>query len=313
MTIGIGAYGPNAGRAVYDALAAAEKIGVGAIGGFVTYAAIGAGGVVLRSETQRGGATTLFTEGETTGVAPLPAIAEARLAALISSGPDRPGPLAQFLPADPRGGLVTGHRIPNTLGANGKKMNEGAMELLLAGRPAQEAVDQVIAASPEADCGLIAIDKDGGAYFRNTERVIRRPDVGTALRRDEATGAVVVVIHNAIRPFPVLASVAAAVALETMVGAGAPKGAVTINAGTPIEMGPENAVHCDAAGVARRVTTTDPAIGVRGEIGAAIYLNSVVYLDGGAVGHTTFEPITSIEGGRLTELSGKDSLRISYR
>ena len=44
MTIGIGACGPHAGRAVFDALAAAEKVGTGAIGGFVTYAAIGEGG-----------------------------------------------------------------------------------------------------------------------------------------------------------------------------------------------------------------------------------------------------------------------------
>ena len=313
MTIGIGAYGPNAGRAVFDALAAAEKVGAGAIGGFVTYAAIGEDGEQLRSQTQRGGTSTLFTEGETTGVAPPESFASARVAGVISSGPDRPAPLAQYVPADPRGGLVTGHRIPPTTGVNGKPMNGDVLERLVAGEPAARAVEEVVAANPEGDCGLIAIDMLGGAHCRNTERVLRRPDVGTALRRDEASGAVVAVLHNAIRPWPVLAELVAAVALDTMIGQGEPTGWVTIDAGTPIGMGPENAVHCDPAGVAERVTTTDPAIGERGELGAAIYLASAVYIGGELVGRTTFEPITSIENGRLAVLSGKASLRMSYR
>ena len=77
-------------------------------------------------------------------------------------------------------------------------------------------------------------------------------------------------------------------------------------------MGEENAVICDAAGMAERVTTTDPAIGVRGELGAAIYLASAVYIEGALAGHTMFEPITSIEKGRFTLLSGKKTLRMSY-
>ena len=313
MTIGIGAYGPDAGRAVYDALAAAEKVGAGAIGGFVTCAAIGENGKELRSETQRGGTSTLFTEGETTGVEPPDDFAAARVAGVISSGPDRPAPLAQYVPADPRGGLVTGHRIPPTTGVNGKPMNWDVLERLVAGESAARAVNEVVGANPEGDCGLIAINVKGGAHCRNTERVLRRPDVGTALRRDEASGAVVAVLHNAIRPWPVLAELVAAVALDTMVGVGEPAGWVTIEAGTPIGMGPENAVHCDAAGVAERVTTTDPAIGERGELGAAIYLASAVYVGGELVGRTTFEPITSIENGRFAVLSGKASLRMSYR
>jgi len=313
MTIGIGAYGPNAGRAVFDALAAAEKVGAGAIGGFVTYAAIGDNGEDYRSETQRGGTSTLFTEGETTGVEPPEDFARARVAGVISSGPDRPPPLAQYVPADPRGGLVTGHRIPPTTGINGKPMNRDVLERLVGGESAVQAVDEVVGSNAEGDCGLIAIDMRGGAHCRNTERVLRRPDVGTALRRDEASGAAVAVLHNAIRPWPVLAELVAAVAMETMVGEGEPKGWVTIEAGTPIGMGPENAVHCDPSGAAERVTTTDPAIGERGELGAAIYLASAVYVGGDLVGRTTFEPITSIENGRFAVLSGKASLRMSYR
>jgi len=312
MTIGIGAYGQNAGRAVYDALAAVEKVGTGAIGGFVTYAAIDGNGEVLRSETQRGGTLTLFTEGETTGVEPPPAVAETRMAGVISSGPDRPEPLAPYLPADPRGGLVTGHRIPPTTSVNDKRMNWEVMELLVEGKTAEQAIDEVMGANPESDCGLIAIDKNGGAHCRNSDRVLRRPDVGATLRRDEKSGSTVAVLYNAIRPYSILAELAAAVALQTMIGNVQPNGWVTINSGTPIEMGEENAVICDAAGMAERVTTTDPAIGVRGELGAAIYLASAVYIEGALAGHTMFEPITSIEKGRFTLLSGKKTLRMSY-
>ncbi len=313
MTIGIGAYGPNAGRAVFEALAAAEKVGRGAIGGFVAFAAIGEDGVLHRAETQRGGSTTLFTEGETTGVAPPAAVGAARLAGVISSGPDRPEPLAQYLTADPAGGLVTGHRIPPTGGARGAPMNGEALALLVAGKSAREAVETVIGANPEADCGLIAVDLGGGVHVRNTDRVARRPDLGLARRDDPASGAAVAVLHNAITPHPELADLVAALTLGTMVGVPEPAGWITIEAGTPIEMGPENAVICDAEGQAERVTTTDPAIGERGELGAAIYLASAVYVGGTLAGRTMFEPITATEAGRLKSLSGKASLRMSYR
>ena len=313
MTIGIGAYGSNAGRAVYDALKAAEKVGSGAIGGFVTFAAIGEGGALYRAETQRGGSMTLFTEGETTGVEPPAVVATARFAGLISSGPDRPEPLAQYLTANAKGGLVTGHRIPPATGVSGEAMNCEALGLLTSGKSAVEAVDRVIDSNPEADCGLIAIDIRGGVHLRNTKRAGRRPDLGLALKQDEESGATVGVLHNAITPHPVLAELIAAIALGTMIGAREPAGWVTITAGTPVEMGLENAVYCNAAGTAERITTTDPAIGERGELGVAIYLESAVYLEGALVGHTTFEPITATENGRLLSLSGRISLRMSYR
>ncbi len=51
--------------------------------------------------------------------------AHARHAALMSSGPNRPSPLAQFTPGDARVGLVTGHRLPNTVGAGGDPPERG--------------------------------------------------------------------------------------------------------------------------------------------------------------------------------------------
>ena len=124
MTIGIGAIGPNAGLAVFKGLQAAERVGTGSIGGFAVFAAISEDGPLFMSETQRGGTATLFTAGETSGVLPPSEIAAAPYAAVMSSGPDRPAPLSQFLAADPAIGLVTGHRLPNARGARRRRIKQ---------------------------------------------------------------------------------------------------------------------------------------------------------------------------------------------
>jgi hypothetical protein len=313
MTIGIGAYGPRAGYAVYAGLSAAEKIGRGAIGGFVTYAAITADGRLLRHETQRGGSTTLFIDGETTGVSPPPEVSEATAAAVISSGPERPVPLSQFLTADASGGLVTGHRLPNAMSINGTPMNVEALVHLCAGRPAQEAVDLVLDQNREADIGLIVIDLRGHAYARNSDRVKRRPDLGHARAEDPHAGAVVEVLHNAIRPYPTLASVVASVVLGSMIGEPQPAGWITIKAGVPLVVGDENAVHVNSDLVATRVVTTDPMLGSGRHICAGIYLGSCVYREAMRLGRTMFEPITTVEDGRITQMSGQQTLRMSFR
>jgi hypothetical protein len=313
MTIGIGAFGPNAGYAVYAGLAAAESIGRGAIGGFATYAAITADDRLLRHETQRGGSSTLFIDGESTGVAPPEEVARATAAAVISSGPERPEPLAQFLAADPKGGLVTGHRLPNGLSVEGKPLNLEALAHLVAGRTAREAVDLVIDRNREADVGLIAVDRRGHAYSRNSDRVQRRPDLGQARAEDPAAGAVVEVLHNAIRPHPALAAMVAAIVLEAMVGAAEPTGWVRIEAGVLLELGQENAVHCGPDLVATRIVTTDPILTQGRHACAAIYLGSAVYRESTLIGRTMFEPITTVEDGRITEMSGQATIRMSFR
>ncbi|MFP4126312.1 MAG: DUF6963 family protein, partial [Alphaproteobacteria bacterium] len=119
MTIGIAATGAGAGLAVFAALRAVERVGRGAIGGFASFVAISEAGELVQAETQRGGTATLFVDGEATGVAPPAAVAQARFAAVMSSGPDRPPPLARFTPGDAAVGLVSGHRLPNMPGVDG--------------------------------------------------------------------------------------------------------------------------------------------------------------------------------------------------
>lgn len=312
MTIGIGAFGPKAGLAVYRALRAAEKVGTGSIGGFATFAAITDDGRAVVSVTQRGGASTAFTDGEATGIEPWPEFATAKVAAVISSGPDRRGDLTKFIPVDPTVGLVTGHRIPQATGYNGKPMNADALARMQAGASATDVATAVICESPEADCGLICVDLAGRIGVDNTARVLRRPDVARVLREDKETGTTVAVLQNSIYPLGAIAELAAAVAIETMAAARGPKGFLSIAAGTPITMGEEDAVFCDSSGRALRVTTTDPAVGIRGERGS-VYLGSAVWLGETLAGRTTFESIASVESGRLALFNGKGELHISYR
>lgn len=311
MTIGIGAYGPNAGRAVYEALCTAEAVGRGAIGGFASFAAIGGDGRLYRAATQRGGSRTLFTEGESTGVPPPAAIATALAAVVISSGPDRPEPLEQFVAGDAMAGLVTGHRLPNGPAASGQPLNVEVLDALRSAHSARVAVDAVIEANLEADVGLIAVDLKGGVHARNSARVARRPDLGEAKLEDAATGAAVAVLHNAIRPRSGLAALVAAVALEVMKGEPEPVCWITIVAGIPVRLGSENAVCCDTDLVAREVRTTDPLMVAGRRVGAAIYLASRVYgADGGLIGLTTFEPIVTVEDGIVRTMSGQTTVRI---
>src|SRR5690606_7545797 len=238
MTIGIGAAGPNAGLAVFKALAAAEAVGAGAIGGFAVFAALTGNGRLFRAETQRGGSATLFTEGETTGTAPPPEIAAAPFAALMSSGPDRPAPLAQFLAAS-ESGLVTGHRLPNTPGADGRAVNEAVLAAMAAGRSAEQSLSLVLEKDPDVDAGMIALGPERGLFALNSRLVAARPDLGGATL--VSGDAAVAVLHNAIRPATELAPLVAAVALGIMAPPHLIAGHAVVRAGTPVALA--NA-HC---------------------------------------------------------------------
>jgi hypothetical protein len=313
MTIGIAASGPNAGLAVYRSLAAVEKVATGAIGGFCTYAAIDVeGGRLYRAETQRGGTSTLFVDGESTGVGPPDSAAQARVAGLMSSGPDRPAPLAQFVPAEAEVGLITGHRLPNAMGIKGRPLNLEIFDRLRAGMSASEAVNEVLDADSKADAGVIAVDRAGTVYARNSDRVSRRPDLGHARREDLSTGAVVEVIHNAIFPVGSLAGLAADLALGVMVPNNHSDGEFKVHAGAPVVYGKENRVLLDG-NVAVRIETTDQRIVTGCHNCAAIYLGARVMKDGLNIGRTVLEPNVIVQDGRIVKMSGQTSIRIGYR
>lgn len=312
MTIAIGAYGRRAGQAVYESLRASEHIGTGSLGGFATFAAITADGILLRAETQRGGSATLFTAGETTGVEPPANVANAIAAGVISSGPDRPVPLAQFVPADSRFGLVTGHRLPQSTGIDGRPLNVAALEGLRAGLSAEAAIAQVLDANPEADAGLLAVDMKGGVAAGNSARVKRRHDLGVAHRTGKTHDVRVAVLQNSIKPFPSLADLIADIALEVMIGEPVSIGVIVVKAGMPVILGPEALIEVDANSVATRLVTTDPLVMKGAHLCAPIYAGSPVYRGGRIIGYSRLEPIVELRDGLIVSLIGQASMRIDY-
>jgi hypothetical protein len=161
--------------------------------------------------------------------------------------------------------------------------------------------------------GFIAVDCHGNVHARNSDRVKRRPDLGSAEHRESDRSIAVAVLHNAITPYPVLAELVAQVALDILRGESEPDGWITLVSGIPLAHGPENAVYCDARGEAVRVVTTDGSM-VRGrQVGAAVYIHSTIYRDGERLGLTQFEPIVTVVDGIIETMSGQQRLPMSYR
>jgi hypothetical protein len=205
MTIGIGAFGPNAGASVLAGWAEAERTGEGSIGGFAVACAITGGGETISLECQRGGLPTVLAEQA--GSSELGAFSSAPIAAVITSGPDRPEPLSQFLVSGPSG-LVTGHRLPNRASAHGRPMNVEALAHIGTGISPDVAVAQVAAENPEVDAGLIAVTRDA-IGLADTRLVLAREDGGALLERGCGWG--LAILHNSIVPVAGYARAVAAV------------------------------------------------------------------------------------------------------
>ena len=309
MTIGIAAHGPNAGLAVVRALAAVEAVGRGAIGGFVSLVALTADGKVLRAATQEGGSGALLRNGAR-GIPG--AIGAATTAGLMSSGPDRPEPLSQFTPADAGVGLVTGHRMPNTIGVNGLNLNDEVLALMREGLGPEEAVGRVVAANPEVDAGIIALAPDGRLHAANTQHVARRGDAGQALRGSPEDGAVVAVLHNAIHPHRPLALLAAEVAMDVMQPEDRPDGWITFRQGVRLAPGPANAVDVGADGAVETIIVENPKF-LDGRWSLGIGYETRVMRGAKPVAVVLYEPYMVVEAGQLCTIDGQTSLSVPIR
>ncbi len=314
MTLAIGVVGPQAGKAVFDAMQAVEKIASGSIGGFVTFVAIDAQGQIFRAETQRGGSRTLFSDGTRLLTAPPSDIAACEIAGVITSGPDRPDPLSKFIAAAPNVGLVTGHRSPHTKGVNGMVLNQDVLSGLIQGETIQQSVDRVLDANPQCDAGFIAIDCSKNMYSRNSKRVDSRPDVGQwqAVSPDGATR--VHVLHNAMTPHfyrdSLLSHLAAEIALETSVAHTQSAKSVTLVSGLTVEAGAEDAVYCDKGGRIVRIVTADTQL-LKGHVEAAVlYLGTPVMAEGQYLGKVNFEPIVTMEDGVVIHANAMREVQI---
>lgn len=309
MTIGIAAFGPNAGNAIVRALAAIEAVGRGAIGGFVSLVAITPLGEIARAETQRGGTSGLYPGG----IDDMPAIiAEARIAGLISSGPDRPEPLRQFTPADPETGLVTGHRLPNANGAAGMPLNVEVLSLMREGLSPQDAVERVTAANPEVDAGILALAVDGRVYAADTAHVRKRGDRGQVIAGSVAQGAVAAALHNAIRPHRPIAALAAEIALDAMQPQDRPDAWITFRQGTPLVAGSSSGVNIGADGSVDCVLVDDRKF-LTGSWCLGVGFEAKVFRHSKAVAVMIYEPFMIVEDGTLRSIDGRAELPVPIR
>src|SRR6218665_3058685 len=168
--------------------------------------------------------------------------------------PARPEPLVQFLPGAAGIGLVTGHRHPSRPGRDGAALNAAVLALVGRGAAPQPAVASVLAANAEADAGLIAIDAQGVLGWGNSERVLRRSDLGQ-FQRDDGS-ARVAILHNSIFSCAPLAEQVGALAWAQLTGLAGPIGWVRLAAAVPRRIAHRDRVHIDPSGA---ITAIDSA------------------------------------------------------
>lgn len=307
MTIGIAASGPRAGAAVHAAVLGAELLGRGAIGGFAVFAILDEQGEYRYCETQRGGVAALDIP---------PAWLQARIAAVISSGPDRPEPLAQFLPGASGVGLVTGHRLPNRTGPDGTPLNRAVLARMANGQPPQQAIDEVLAAMGQADAGLIALTADGRLGWGNSQRAARRTDLGFAHRA--AAAGNLAILHNSIYATEheaTLADMLAELAWAELNGAPAPWRFLTLAARVPLRPGPCDRVHIDPSGTITALESADPHVPALTRRGTVVYLGAEIWQDGRPAGHAITELYADVADGAarpVETLAGRTLLMRSH-
>ncbi|MEO1493139.1 MAG: hypothetical protein AAFV19_13375 [Pseudomonadota bacterium] len=299
MTIGIAAFGSNAGRAVLAALSAVEAVGTGAIGGFVSAVGL-ADGRVLRAETQDGGTAALrFAPSG-------PDFETTTMAALISSGPNRPEPLSAFALAEPGVGIVTGHRLPNAVGQDGVPMNRKVLHLMRAGIPACAAIEKVIAANPGADCGLAAIDANGNGFALQTVAAVR-PDSHLLCRAEGK--ATVCMLHNAIQPHKPLAALAIEVALNVIQPELRPTAHIVLARGCPVRTGDEPALTIGEDRTVREIRV--PNASTLGEQVLNLGYRPVVLGSGDLREVLAYEPFVVANDGLVVSVDGAESMQIA--
>ncbi|MFC4171365.1 DUF6963 family protein [Microvirga sp. GCM10011540] len=299
MTIGVAATGERAGASVQAAVLGAELLGRGAIGGFTVFAILDAEGHVYHRITQRGGI----------GVLDLPeSWLMARHAAAISSGPDRPEPLTQFLPGLDGIGLVTGHRLPNSLDRDGRPVNHLVLTRLSAGEEPQKAVDGVLSQCPELDAGLIAINTSGQIGIGNSERVRRRADGGCAVRETQKSR--VALLHNSIYSNQPLAERLVDLAWSYLSGEPTGVRLLFLRDSVPVQLATKDRVHVDATGTVTCIESPNIRLQSTLDRATTIYLGSEIWHGAELIGHAATELITAVDQGRISKPAENSSLSI---
>jgi len=286
MTIGIAASGANAGESVRAAVLAAELLGRGAIGGFAVFAAMLHDGKVCHCVTQRGGAAKLAIPDEWL---------LATRAAAISSGPDRPEPLQQFLPGFDGIGLVSGHRLPNRAGSDGEPLNRAVLRRLASGEMPQHAVDAVLHANDQSDAGLIAVDAQGRIGWGNSQRVASRADLGS-FHRSEG-GRSLAILHNSIYFMRDTADAVGSLAWGCLGGDTSEYQFLSLPQGVALQTAQSDRIQLDADGNIVLIETATAQISQMSGRFTAVYLGTPVWQGARLIGHVISELIGQVQDG----------------
>ena len=169
-----------------------------------------------------------------------------------------------------------------------------------------------LAANPKVDAGIIAMSHGGAAYAADTPHVQRRGDAGRALLRSPNGEAVVAVLHNAIRPFRPLASLAAEFALDSMVPNDRPDGWITFTSGVPLVSGAANAVDVAGDGKVTAIFLEDRKYLV-GLWSLGIGYETPVIEERQVIATMLYEPYMVVEDGRLRRIDGQTQLAVPIR
>lgn len=294
MTIALAAYGPNAGKAVALGLQAAEILGRGSIAGFVVVSVLDARDQHRQVCCQSGGIAAL---------ADLTGFHAAHCAAAISSGPNRPEPLSQFLVGRAGVGLVTGHRLPNRRERRDQPVNLAVLELMAQGQSPSAAVEVTLATNAELDVGLIAVGPRGPLGFGNTSRVMRRNDVLTASR--EAGGIGYAMLCNSI--FSArdiwLEDVVGAIMWSHLCAETSPYVIADMHAPVPVYPDSEDRVELDADHRLIAVRAAEPNITRPAARTTLVHAGAPVWQGGECIGRAASEIFASVAEGQARTLS----------
>lgn len=300
MTIGIASFGPRSVTAIFNAVLAAELLGRGAIGGFAVFAILDTGGKLHHRWTQDGGVSALDIPSSWK---------DATIAACISSGPNRPEPLIQFLPGEDGRGLVSGHRLPHAPNAGNVPINQAVLARLNAGDTPQAAIDAEFERCPEIDAGLIAVTGNGKLGWANSARVRRRSDLGQAhcSRPDCGFALLYNSIFIADGPCRKLADALAGIAWQALTGTRARHWFLRLAHPIAFRLAEQDRIAIDGTGDIIGLETANPALLTADRVGTAGYLSAEVWQGERKIGIAATELFARMRGGMAHPQGEPDS------
>src|SRR6218665_49573 len=144
---------------------------------------------------------------------------------------------------------------------------------------------------------LIAIDAEGVLGWGNSERVLRRSDLGQ-FQRDDGS-ARVAILHNSIFSCAPLAEQVGALAWAQLTGLAGPIGWVRLAAAVPRRIAHRDRVHIDPSGAITAIDSANPYVSTNLHRTTVAYLGSEVWRHGVCVGRVMTELVADVADGMV--------------